>query len=117
MEFTAILRGLSFRPIDAKAYAQTLAEGDGLLLERDPGNQFDANAIKVLSPDGVHWIGFVAKEVAVELAPEMDAGKHFLCYVDSNMMKQITLFIKEITGEEEAVRNPAEVSTDGPGFE
>lgn len=96
MEVSAILRGLSFRPPEAKAYANTLTEGDPLLIEREPSNQFDPNAIKVLSPEGSIHIGYVAKEIAVELAPMMDEGRFFSCSVESVMMKQIMLLIREI---------------------
>ena len=112
MEFTAILRGLSFRPIDAKSYASTLTEGDGLLIDREPGNAFDPNAIKVLSPDGIIHIGYVAKEVAVELAPLMDEGRFFACSVESHMMKQIILLIKEVDIKPVAGLVNEEVSSD-----
>lgn len=109
-EFTALLRGLSFRGITEKAFANSLVGGESLLIEREPSNTFDPNAIKVLSPEeGLH-LGYVAKEVAVELAPLMDEGRHFTCTVESAMMKQIILFIKEIEGnvEEENVEAEAE---------
>lgn len=110
MEFSAILRGLSFRPIDAKAYAGTLTEGDPLLIEREPENAFDPNAIKVLSPERSLHIGYVAKEVAVELAPLMDEGRFFVCSVESVMMKQIILFIKEVADKPAAALTNDEVS-------
>lgn len=96
MEFTAILRGLSFRGIDDKAFFQTLAEGDVLLLEREPSNPYDPNAIKVTSQDNTYHVGYVAKEVAVEIAPLMDEGRNFSCTIDSLMMKQCILSINEI---------------------
>jgi hypothetical protein len=62
--------GAQFRPgaLDSEA----LAPGGGLELRRDPGNPHDANAIAVHA-GGVH-VGFVPRELAVELAPELDAG-------------------------------------------
>lgn len=96
MEFEAILRGVSFRPIDAKAHVNQLKEGDSLLIEREADNAFDPNAIKVLSADGSLHLGYVAKEVAVELAPLMDEGRFFSCAVESAMMKQIILLIVEV---------------------
>lgn len=110
MEFSAILRGLSFRPIDAKAYAGTLTEGDSLLIEREPENAFDPNAIKVLSPERSLHIGYVAKEVAVELAPLMDEGRFFSCSVESVMMKQIILLIKETELQSDALIENTEAS-------
>lgn len=96
MEFSALLRGLSFRPMDAKAFANNLAERDPLLIEREPTNAYDPNAIKVLSPDGNLHLGYVAKEVAIEIAPLMDEGRNFSCVIDSLMMKQCILSIKEV---------------------
>ena len=94
-EFTAYLRGNNFRPIEAKAIFNSLVEGTGLIIEREPGNQFDPNAIMVIEPESHVHIGYVAKEVAAELAPLMDEGRFFSCKVDSAMMKSVILFIWE----------------------
>ena len=48
------------------------ALGKPLILRRDPENAHDPNAIEVLA--GGHQIGWVPRELAAELAPEMDAG-------------------------------------------
>ena len=47
--------------------------GQALALRRDPGNEHDANAIEVLA--GGEVVGFVPRELAAELAPELDAGR------------------------------------------
>jgi hypothetical protein len=62
--------GTQFRPgaLDSEA----LAPGGALELRREPGNPHDANAIAVHA-GGVH-VGFVPRELAAELAPELDAG-------------------------------------------
>jgi hypothetical protein len=49
------------------------APGQALELRRDPGNEHDANAIEVLA--GGEVVGFVPRELAAELAPELDAGR------------------------------------------
>ena len=49
------------------------APGQPLELRRDPANEHDANAIMVLA--GGELIGFVPRELAEELAPELDAGR------------------------------------------
>ena len=49
------------------------APGRPLELRRDPGNEHDPNAIMVLA--GGELIGFVPRELAAELAPELDAGR------------------------------------------
>jgi HIRAN domain len=47
--------------------------GEPLVLRRDPGNEHDPNAIEVLA--GQQQIGWVPRELAAELAPELDAGR------------------------------------------
>jgi hypothetical protein len=47
--------------------------GQPLELQRDPKNEHDANAIMVLA--GGALIGFVPRELAAELAPQLDAGR------------------------------------------
>jgi hypothetical protein len=47
--------------------------GQPLELRRDPANEHDANAIEVLA--GAEVVGFVPRELAAELAPELDGGR------------------------------------------
>ncbi len=58
---------------------ESSAQGHGPMLaatlEREPQNQFDSNAIKVVV-DGKH-IGYVPKYLAAKLAPRMDAGEAY----------------------------------------
>jgi hypothetical protein len=49
------------------------APGRPLALRRDPGNEHDPNAIMVLA--GGELIGFVPRELAAELAGELDGGR------------------------------------------
>jgi hypothetical protein len=61
----------------ARHHAEVLATGFAalgkpLILRRDPDNAHDPNAIEVLA--GGHQIGWVPRELAAELAPEIDAG-------------------------------------------
>jgi hypothetical protein len=53
--------------------ADAAAPGRPLGLERDPANEHDPNAIMVLA--GGELIGFVPRELAAELAPEIDGGQ------------------------------------------
>ena len=64
--------GTQFRPgaLDSDA----LAPGGALTLRREPANQHDANAIAVDTPDGAQ-LGWVPRELAAELAPDLDAGR------------------------------------------
>jgi hypothetical protein len=59
--------GVRYRPDAA------VGPGDPLQLRRDPANEHDPNAIEVLA--GGELVGFVPRELAAELAPELDAGK------------------------------------------
>jgi hypothetical protein len=50
--------------------SEDAAPGSRLELRRDPGNEHDPNAIAVLA--GGVQVGWVPRELAVELAPELD---------------------------------------------
>ena len=63
-----------------------LKSGDKLLLEREPENPYDANAIRVLNSDRKK-LGFIPKGTAVELSKQMD---------NPDMTVQAT--VSEITG-------------------
>ena len=60
--------------------ADAAAPGRPLALRRDPGNEHDANAIAVDLPGG-EQVGWVPREVAAELAPELDAGRPWAAVV------------------------------------
>lgn len=68
------LVGVQFRSLEERETFANLSPGDDLRLERDPNNQYDANAIKVLCEieDDVYHIGFIAAAHARNLAPQMD---------------------------------------------
>jgi hypothetical protein len=60
----------------ARHHAEALerpALGAPLTLRRDAANEHDPNAIQVLAGD--EQIGWVPRELAAELAPELDAGR------------------------------------------
>jgi hypothetical protein len=52
--------------------AAEVGPGARLELRRDPDNEHDANAIQVRAGDQVGW---VPRELAEELAPQLDAGR------------------------------------------
>ena len=52
-----------------------VAPGAALELRRDPGNPHDPNAIGVWTAGGAGQAGWVPRELAAELAPELDAGR------------------------------------------
>jgi hypothetical protein len=56
------------------------APGRRLVLRREPGNPHDANAIAVATEDG-EQLGYVPRELAAELAPELDAARPWAAVV------------------------------------
>lgn len=74
IQFTTILAGVQFRPASAKSVVKFLKTDQVLGLERDADNPYDINAIKVIDPDSLEFIGFVAKRDAADVAPYMDNG-------------------------------------------
>ena len=58
---------------DAIASSDEAAPGNALELRRDPGNEHDRNAIAVHA--GGLQVGWVPRELAAELAPQLDEGR------------------------------------------
>jgi hypothetical protein len=58
-----------------------VAPGGTLVLRRDPDNPHDPNAIQVHPSDGGDQVGWVPRELAVELAPELDSGRPWAAVV------------------------------------
>lgn len=79
LEYTVVkLRGAKYKD-DLARYVKA---GSELVLRREPGNPYDADAILVLGVVPSHGaepvpIGYVAKGAADRLASEMDAGRAF----------------------------------------
>ena len=61
---------------DAVLQGDDAAPGRPLELRRDPGNEHDPNAVAVLTAGGAQ-LGFVPREVAEALAPQLDAGRRW----------------------------------------
>jgi hypothetical protein len=55
--------------------SEAVTPGRPLELRRDPRNPHDPNAIQVHPVGGGAQVGWVPREVAAELAPELDAGR------------------------------------------
>ena len=55
--------------------SDALAPGQPLVLRRDAANPHDANAIAVDPADGGAQAGWVPRETAAEIAPDLDAGR------------------------------------------
>lgn len=116
MQFEAILRGVGFRPIEAKEVVRKFQQHDDmgigvqLTLVREPDNQFDSNAIQVVDPETEIHIGYVAKEVAAELAPYMDEGRQFTCII-SGWMRDLMPMI-EINEVETALKDAYDIDAE-----
>ena len=54
---------------------EALAPGQPLVLRRDAANPHDANAIAVDPAGGGEQAGWVPREIAAEIAPDLDAGR------------------------------------------
>jgi hypothetical protein len=54
---------------------EDVGPGRALELRRDPANEHDPNAIAVYPAGGGEQVGWVPRELAAELAPELDAGR------------------------------------------
>jgi hypothetical protein len=55
--------------------SESASPGSRLALRRDPANPHDASAIAVDTTDGSGQVGWVPREVAAQIAPEIDAGQ------------------------------------------
>jgi hypothetical protein len=68
--------GASFRGKDTKDYVSRIVHtGDEVELFRDRTNQHDANAIRVLHLS--HWIGYIDRDSAAEIAPLLDRDEPY----------------------------------------
>lgn len=62
-----------FQHHDGPAIQNLLQPGVEFQLVRDAQNEYDSNAVKVMM--GKHWIGYIAKDDAEQIAEAMDNGK------------------------------------------
>lgn len=58
---------------EIQAILPTLHKGDKLIFVREPQNEYDKNAIKVIC--GYQHIGYIKSELAEKIAPLMDCGR------------------------------------------
>jgi hypothetical protein len=61
-------------------HSDAVQPGAELRLERDPENEHDPNAVKVLLADG-RQLGWVPRELAFDLAPKLDAREQWSAVV------------------------------------
>ena len=72
--FATKVVGITFE--GRQAVAQGVSEGDELLLERQPDNAHDPNAIALIAPDGSQ-VGFLRRQISSALAPLIDSGTEY----------------------------------------
>lgn len=92
-QYEAKCVGMHFRERDgipAKAIVGNMVPPVELQLEREPENQYDIYAIKVLYEN--QHIGYIEKDVAAFLAPEMDEGTEFSCTVTDLVAERNNLY-------------------------
>lgn len=73
-----VVRGL-YR-YEHAGFGGAFSPGEYVTLEREPGNAYDKNAVKVILADG-KMLGYIAKEMAIALSRELDGGMKFLVQI------------------------------------
>lgn len=88
------MKGSSFRPAESREVYNHLPNGTKLRLERDRENKYDANAVKVIAKanNEDHFIAYVAKEEAIQVALCLDAGLSYRCEVVQRPQLEIEFF-------------------------
>lgn len=76
--YEAQVRGAIFHGEAAMISHGLTLLGEGLLLEREPLNPADSNAILVKRDNG-QSVGYIAAEIAARMSPWMDQGWLFNC--------------------------------------
>lgn len=92
--YDAHVAGLKFRK-GATARWEQVKEGDRLILEPEPDNKFDPNAVKVLIPiDGFH-LGYVPKYLAPRVFSACMVKTHRVTCIASFGKMKITIVEEE----------------------
>lgn len=85
-------------------FVKKLKVGDEVILCRDPKNEYDKNAIKVLDMEN-NLLGFISKDWASIYAQKMDIGMKFLSVVKTKESKVIYISVQRVNLEETTVYN------------
>ena len=73
------LAGLFYRTEAAQEEASSLCIGDSLSLKRNPSNEYDEFAVKVMSNS--YHIGFIPQDYSEYVSTELKKGNKFRVYV------------------------------------
>ena len=87
---------------ERKPFVQKLKLGDSVVLEREPTNSFDRNAIKVLDSYG-HQIGYIGADWAVIYSSKLDLGMKFKTEIREIKDKVIYISVTRTNLEEEII--------------
>lgn len=96
--------GMYFRGPHAKAWAEQVPIGEELFYEREPENPYDPSAIKIMY--NLEHVGYVERGQAAFIAPHIDAGVEFCCFVMDKFFKKnnwypVTIWVPVELAEEE----------------
>jgi hypothetical protein len=72
------IAGITFAK--SEQYVKVLKRGSSLILEREPQNKFDKNAVRIYDMNE-QFLGYINAGLAAKLAPRMDAGVSFCALV------------------------------------
>lgn len=73
--YHAYCKGINFRGPEVRSFCAELEYPATAVLEREPDNKHDENAIKIHIDE--IFVGYLAKEIAEFIAPKIDAGETF----------------------------------------
>jgi len=82
------IAGVQFRPTDEiKRAMNKIKEDDNLLLETEPTNRYDPNAVKIIFADEFEglemiFLGYVPKKFSAEVSALLEAGVELECIVE-----------------------------------
>ena len=100
------IAGVQFRPqVEIRATASVLKEGHVLLLEPEPTNRFDPNAIKLIYLEEQIFLGYVPKKFSSEVAGLLEAGIDLECIVQAVDPKAKTYEMFKVVIQEPAEDN------------
>ena len=97
-------RGCRLAGVSACVIIHTMDAGEQILVEREPTNPVDKNAIKVIVDDDDFngWFGYVGREYAAEIAPWMDRGVVFMVYTTDRVGCSIILSFIPLRSKKES---------------
>lgn len=99
--------GVTFQNEDTGISRQKIIESlypdSKVWLEREPGNKFDTNAIKVVTEGG--QAGYISKDYAAIMAGMMDEGRKFVCEVAEVDVYKNTHYLHILINEVDIAEN------------